>query len=134
MLKPVVVLCVVLAAGLSQTQPAAVPPMYQAVDSLVWVVRDIDQTVAGWRKLGFDIHVPREVSIDARYRGRPAPSTAKIADGHLGDVAVQWIQPLEGTNAYSDFLARHGIGMFSLVHRASSPDVLTAEVERVNAL
>ena len=33
---------------------------------------------------------------DVRHRGKPATSRAKVADGHLGDVAVQWIQPLEG--------------------------------------
>lgn len=133
MLKPVV-LALALCAGLSQTQPAT-PAMYQSVDSVIWVVRDMDATVAGWRKLGFsDIRVMGDVTLDVRYRGQPAPSLAKIAEGHLGDVAVRWIQPLQGMNAYSDFLARHGTGMFSLVHRASSREALQAEVARVNGL
>lgn len=133
MLKSLICVCAV-AAGLSRAEPAT-PPMYQAVDSLLWVVRDLDATVAGWRTLGFsDIRIQGNVTIDARYRGRPAPSVVRVAEGHLGDVAVRWIQPLQGTNAYSDFLARHGTGMFSLVHRASSPAALQAEVERMNAL
>jgi catechol 2,3-dioxygenase-like lactoylglutathione lyase family enzyme len=47
---------------------------------------------------------------------------------------VQWIQPEQGSNAYSDFLARHGTGMFSLVHAVSTPEALQAEIERMRAL
>jgi methylmalonyl-CoA/ethylmalonyl-CoA epimerase len=96
--KPVV-LAFALAVASWQIQPATLPDMYKSVDAAIWVVRDLDRTVAGWRKAG-----------------------------------VQWVQPLQGTNAYSDFLARHGTGMFSLVHRASSPAALEAEVQRMNAL
>ena len=47
---------------------------------------------------------------------------------------MQWIQPLQGNNAYSEFLTRHGTGMFSLVHRVPSREVLQAEIERMKAL
>jgi hypothetical protein len=58
-----------------------------------------------------------------------------VATGHLGDIAVQWIQPERGANAYSDFLERHhGAGVFSLVHRAPTRAALDAEVDRMKAL
>jgi len=128
-----VVLSVVLAAGLPQAQ--SLPDMYKSVHVAVWVVRDLDKTIAGWKTLGFtDISTVRNVTADVTYRGKPATCIVKMAEGHLGDVAVQWIQPVQGTNAYSDFLARHGAGMFSLVHQVSTVEALQAEIERMRGL
>src|SRR5512132_4008629 len=126
----------VTAAGGPQANPAALPEMYRAVHQVTWVVRDLDSSVAGWRKLGFtDIHVLGDVTVDnVRYRGKSAACVARIAEGFLGDVAVQWIQPVQGDNAYSDFLARHGTGLFSLVHRAPSREALQGEIDRMSAL
>lgn len=124
------------AAGPRQANHAALPEMYRTVHEVTWVVRDLDRTVAGWRKLGFnDIHLVGNITFgDVRYRGKSATCVARVAEGFLGDVAVQWIQPVEGDNAYSDFLARHGTGLFSLVHRALSREALQAEVERMSTL
>jgi hypothetical protein len=119
-----------------QAQPAKLPEMYKSVHALTWVVRDVERAVEGWRKLGFkDVRVRGDVTFaDVRHRGKPATSRAKVADGHLGDVAVQWIQPLEGGGAYADFLARHGDGVFSLVHQVPTREALQAEIARMNAL
>jgi hypothetical protein len=125
-----------LAAGLLHAQPARLPDMYKAVYSLTWVVRDAGRAVEGWKKLGFeDIRIVGEVTFaNVNYRGKPVSCTAQVAEGHLGDVAVQWIQPFQGDNAYTDFLARHGDGVFSLVHRAPSREALQTEIERMKAL
>ena len=122
--------------ALSDGQRAPLPDMYKSVHALTWVVRDLTKPIEGWRKLGFDdVRVVGDVTLrDVRYRGKPAACRAKTATGHLGDVAVQWIQPLEGCAAYGDFLSRHGDGVFSLVHRAPTRDALDAEVKRMNAL
>lgn len=100
--------------------------MYQSVHALTWVVRDVDKAVAGWTKLGFEgIRVLENVTLtDVRYRGKPAACRAKVAEGYLGDVPVQWIQPLDGCGAYADFLARHGDGVFSLVHQAPTREAI----------
>ncbi len=129
-------LTIVLAGILLQAQPVQLPDMYKSVHSLTWVVRDVRTAVEGWRKLGFeDIRVLGELTLDGvRYREKPAVCTALLAEGHLGDVAVQWIQPTGGQNAYTDFLARHGNGVFSLVHRAPSREALQAEVGRMKTL
>ena len=123
-------------AAPTQAQLAPLPEMYKSVHALTWVVRDVGKAVEGWRRLGFnDVRVLGDVTLaDVRYRGKPVTSRATVAAGHLGDVAVQWIQPLEGNDAYADFLARHGDGVFSLVHRAPTRETLQAEIERMNAL
>ena len=128
---------VAVAATFSQPpSPSPLPDMYKSVAALTWVVRDVDTAVKGWKKLGFtDIHVLGTATFaDVRYRGKPALCIARVAEGHLGDVSVQWIQPLNGDNAYTEFLERHGMGVFSLVHRAPTREALHAEVERMKAL
>jgi methylmalonyl-CoA/ethylmalonyl-CoA epimerase len=127
---------VAAAVVLLQARPAQVPEMYRSVSSLTWVVGDLGKAVEGWKKLGFDdIHVTGDKSFgDVRYRGKPAACTARVAEGHIGDVAVQWIQPAKGDNAYTDFLAHHGSGVFSLVHRASTREALEAELDRMKRL
>ncbi len=124
------------AAAFGQPKPAPLPGMYASVYQLTWVVPDVGTAVDGWKKLGFtDIRVVGAVTFaGVRYRGRTATCVARVAEGHLGDVAVQWIQPLEGDNAYADFLKRHGMGVFSLVHRAPSREALQAEIDRMKAL
>lgn len=135
MMKPAVV-SLALAAALWQAQPVRLPDMYKSVHALTWVVGDVATAVEGWKKLGFtDIRIVGDTTFtNVQYRGRPATCIAKVAEGHLGDVVVQWIQPVQGDNAYADFLARHGNGMFSLVHRAPSREALQAEIERMKSL
>lgn len=134
MLRPVVASFALL-VGLWQTPSATLPDIYKSVYAVTWVVRDLDKTVAAYQRLGFtDVAVAHNVRFNVQYRGQPAMCVARVAEGHLGDVAVQWIQPLQGANAYSEFLSTHGTGMFSLVHRTSSPEALQAEIARMNAL
>ena len=120
----------------TQAQPSRLPEMYKSVHALTWVVRDVDKAVAGWTKLGFKgIRVLENVTLtDVRHRGKPAACRAKAAEGYLGDVSVQWIQPLDGCGAYADFLARHGDGVFSLVHQAPTREGIQAEIARMSAL
>jgi catechol 2,3-dioxygenase-like lactoylglutathione lyase family enzyme len=110
--------------------------MYKSVHALTWIVRDVDKAVAGWRKLGFtDVRAVGDVALtNVQYRGKQAACRAKVAEGNLGDAWVQWVQPIAGCGAYADFLARHGDGVFSLVHRAPTREALQAEIARMNAL
>ncbi len=117
-------------------QSSGLPEMYKSVHALTWIVRDVDKAIAGWRKLGFkDLRAAGDVTLtDVQYRGKQAVCRAKAAEGSLGDVWVQWIQPVAGCGAYADFLARHGDGVFSLVHRAPTREALQAEIARMKAL
>ncbi len=134
--KEITIRSVAPAGAATQPQNSALPEMYRSVHALAWVVRDVGKAVEGWRTLGFtDIRELGEVTFaDMRYRGKPVACRAKTAGGHLGDVMVGWIQPLEGCGAYADFLARHGDGVFSLLHRATTREAFDAEIERMKAL
>lgn len=112
------------------------PEIYKSVHALTWVVRDVDNAVAGWTKLGFkDIRVVGDRTLtDVQYRGKPATCRARVAEGYLGDVWVQWIQPRDRCGAYGEFLARHGDGVFSLVHEAPTREALQTQIGRMNYL
>lgn len=130
-------MCKLLLASLA-VWPALgqLPDFYKTVHRMSWVVSDLDRTTQGWRKLGFvELRDPVEVELpEVQYRGRPAAVKVRVASGFLGDVRVDWIQPLGGQNAYTDFLKEHGDGVFSLLHRVPALDSLDQELERLRGL
>lgn len=113
---------------------AQLPEFYRNVHGMVWVVKDVDEVAAAWMKLGLaEVVRHGEVKQRIEYRGKPGMARLKWVSGRLGPVLVDFYQPLEGTNAWSDFLARHGDGVMSLVYLAGSPDALERETERLKA-
>jgi hypothetical protein len=58
----------------------------------------------------------------------------RFAVGRFGDVTANWMQPLGGTNAFTDFLKRHGPGLFTVLHRVPTSAELDAEVKRMAGL
>ncbi|MEW5974826.1 MAG: VOC family protein [Acidobacteriota bacterium] len=134
-MKKFLILAVIL---FSWAPPAAaqLPDFYREVRRVTWVVDDLDRTLAGWRKLGlFNIEEHGEVELsESHYRGKPVFMRVRLAIGRFGDLRADWIQPLEGQNAYSDFLKEHGSGIFSLVHEVPSLQAMEAEQERLKQL
>jgi len=111
------------------------PEFYKSVETLVWVVDDLERAVEGWKKLGFtNISYLGDAELEVEYRGKPAYASMRVATGRIGGVVVDWVQPLGGGNAYSEFLKKHGSGVFSLMHRASSSEAYDKELERLKAL
>jgi len=115
---------------------AQLPVFYKKADRITWVVDDVDRVTQGWKSLGFEqIHDAIEITLDrTKFRGMPLASKVRVAAGRLGAVQIRRIQPVSGRTAYSEFLARHGSGVFSLVHRVPSQDALNAEVKRLKKL
>ncbi len=66
---------------------------------------------------------------DVTFRGQPAPTTMKKAFVEIAGVTIQWIQPVKGTNAYSEFLREHGDGVQHLAYAVPSPESLEAELQ-----
>ena len=122
--------------ALSSVAFAQLPEFYKKVDRITWVVENVDQVAAGWKGVGFDQVQPAQTVIldHTVFRGRQTRSTVKVAAGRIGQVQIRWIQPIDGKNAYSEFLARHGSGIFSLVHRVPSKESLEAEIKRMAGL
>jgi len=63
------------------------------------------------------------------YRGVEEHIRLKQAFVQLGDVEVEFIQPLEGRNAYQDFLDQTGGGIHHILFEVSDIDPILQELE-----
>jgi catechol 2,3-dioxygenase-like lactoylglutathione lyase family enzyme len=113
---------------------AEVPDLYRKVASVHWVVKDLDRVKAGWVKLGFTAQDLGELAAAGSYLGQYGSARFRVAQARLAGAEVLWIQPLEWENAFSDHLARHGEGVFSVNYAVPSREALDAEVARLGGL
>src|SRR5688572_17294520 len=124
-----------LLGSLAAIGSAQLPEFYKQVDRIVFVVPDVEQALAGWKASGavevFDV---RPAEFRAEYRGQHSTSVVRFGVGRFGDVIANWIQPVSGSNAFTEFLEKHGPGVFALMHRVDGIDALNAEVTRMGVL
>ena len=125
----------VLMASLAASASAQLPGIYTQVDRIVFVVPDVDKALAAWKaSSAVEVFGKQTAEFEAEYRGRVSSSNVYFAAGRFGDVIANWMQPVSGTNAFSEFLKAHGPGVFALLHRVASPSDLDAEVARMKGL
>ena len=112
---------------------AQVPDLYKAVNRVTWVVENIDKVRPAWAALGLTgIEEYPNIQLTGQFRGKPITIYAWQITGHLGNLTVDLIQPGEGqANAYTDFLAKHGDGILSIVHEVPSRQALEQEILRM---
>lgn len=113
------------------------PEFYDSVDALVWVVDDVDRAVEGWTRLGFE-GIQRlgvqQADQGVLFRGEAVVPRYEMAMGRLGETAVYWLCPKGGEEAIAEFYGKHGSGVFSLMHRVPSLEMLDQEIGRLGAL
>ncbi len=112
---------------------AELPDFYLKVDRLVWVVPDLDETIAHLRKLDFtNVQHLGEVELSGtEFRGEAASGSMRLVSGRFADVAVHWIEPSGGRNAYAEFLQEKNGGVLALVHRVPTGAAYDAELKRL---
>jgi hypothetical protein len=114
---------------------AQLPDLYRSVDRVTWVVDNIDRVALGWEKVGLIQFESRsDAELEMTFRGKPAKAKVRMASGFLGDLRVDWIQPMDGSNAFTEYQRKHRSGIFSLVHRVATPEALAQEKERLRGL
>lgn len=114
--------------------PGAPPEIYQHINHAVWLVRSLEGPLRGWKTLGLsDVSDFGKVRFQGEYRGQPVSGRARMAWGHIGNLAVDMLQPESGDTAFNAFLASHGDGIFAMVYQASRPE-MDHEVARLQAL
>jgi hypothetical protein len=101
------------------------------------VVRDVDATIAAWTKR-FRLDPPHfvdwppegsDLAQTATYHGKPGNFRMRIGFLQAGPVQLEFIQPLEGDNIYSEFLAEHGEGLHHLLFNVVDPDGVARQLE-----
>jgi 4-hydroxyphenylpyruvate dioxygenase-like putative hemolysin len=124
-----------LLAALAVPGSAELPGFYKQVDRIVFVVPELQKALDQWKPSGMvTVFTTQPASFQADYKGTSAESSVLFSAGRFGDVIANWLQPVAGSNAFADFLKRHGPGVFALMHRVSSVAELEAEVARMKAL
>jgi glyoxalase/bleomycin resistance protein/dioxygenase superfamily protein len=115
--------------------PGPVPEMYRSVASVHWVVKDLAAVKQAWTRAGFPaVQDFGDVDLATKLRGQFVSARVRVALAVMDGLEVYWLQPLDAASAYSEFLARHGEGVFSLNHAAPSAAALDAEVSRLQGL
>jgi hypothetical protein len=125
--------CVVVLFSLVATCSAQLPEYYKTVNRVTWVVGNIDKVRPAWEALGLsDIQEYPNIQLVGEFRGKPVTIYAWQITAHLGNLTVDMIQPAEGqTNAYTNFLTKHGDGILSIVHEVPNRDALEKEILRM---
>jgi methylmalonyl-CoA/ethylmalonyl-CoA epimerase len=124
-----------LLVGLAACCPAQLPECYRAVSRVTWVTRDARRAAEQWTRFGLENPEPHgDVSLPVEHRGRPSTAKVRWVAGWMGDIALDFLQPLEGGNPYAEFLSRYGEGVFGLLHEAGSPEAFNAEIARMRKL
>ncbi len=135
LLSAVCVICAICGfafqAPADNAKPSVDLGIYGHVDHAGWVVKSLDQVVRCWEKLGIhDIERHGVVKAPkASYGGRNDVANLKTAVARIGNKEIDWIEPLDGETAYSDFLRNHGDGIHHLAFRVSSLAQLNDEVK-----
>ena len=76
---------------------AEMPACYKSVNSVTWLVQNVDLAKQGWIALGLsDIHEYPDAVLTGKDHGKPVKMWAWEITGHLGNLTVNIIQPAEG--------------------------------------
>lgn len=123
----------VLALFMLPSRVSAIPDAYQHVDQVLWVVSDLNNTMAVYEDLGFTSveDLGKVVFLNESTGQR---EKIRLACANLGGAQVCWIEPLKGNSLFSAFLEENGDGAMSLVHRFSGEEEMNREVKRLNEL
>ena len=89
-----------------------------------YVVRDLDQTVAGWLKRGVGPwFILRGQPQSTLYRGRPCKVTLSMAFANSGELQIELIQQEDDTpSIFTEYLASGRVGVHQLTWWATDFD------------
>jgi catechol 2,3-dioxygenase-like lactoylglutathione lyase family enzyme len=108
------------------------PALYRTVTSVHWVVKDLEKVKAHWAALGVPSLADAGRVTVSGFRGAGTASL-RAAVARFDSVAVLWLQPESGRSAYSEHLARHGEGVFSINYAADAA-ARDTEVARLDGI
>lgn len=104
------------------------------VIQVAWVVEDLDAFeellgthfgVSTWTRLPGIAFGPD----DCEYRGSPADFVCDISLAYAGDLQLELIRPVEGSNVYTEFLAGSGPGLHHVCFETDDMDRSLAAAE-----
>ena len=96
------------------------------------VVRDIEKATEYYTAtFGIGPFSIREVDMDGvMLRGKPVSTKIKAAFAQSGPLQIEFIQPVEGENIYTEFLASKGEGLHHLGFRVDDMEGMLAALAK----
>ena len=99
------------------------------------VVKDMNKAIKHFEALGVGpfkpfIGGPEGIPVTGTVRGEPSDydMDLRLAEGGMGGVALELIQPLKGRSIYDEFLEEKGEGVHHLCYHVEDLDKATAEM------
>lgn len=132
-MKTIISIVCILLFPLNFGNNEAIPDCYNHVDQVLWIVSDLENTVAKFEELGFSqFRDLGEVEVISGKTGNK--EKIKLVCANLGGAHVNWIQPFDKESIFQDFHGRYGDGAMSLVHRFDTKKEMQKEIERLSDL
>lgn len=122
-------------AAPDESKPTVDLSIYRHVAHVGWVAKDLDRVVGYWEKLGLKNvrHEGVQEFPDVTYRGKKTPLSMKMAFARIGDMEIEWIEPVKGKSVYTEFLQAHGDGVQHLAYATSSAEQFEEQLKYFKA-
>ncbi len=133
MLRLILIAAAAAALLPAQEQPYRDPGLKTVIQVAI-VCKDIDATSSRWAAL---LGVPRPKiattrpghEVKVRYRGRTSEGQAKLAFIPMGQVVLEFIQPVGQDTSWKEFLDQHGEGVQHLGFQVENLDKTAAAMK-----
>jgi methylmalonyl-CoA/ethylmalonyl-CoA epimerase len=132
-LKITILIALSTMLGSCNPTETALPVSYGEVDQVLWVVSDLQRTIEGYELLGFNqVNQLGEIRLHAGQVPREAG--IRLAAANLGGARVNWVEPVDPSSLFSDYLETHGEGAMALIHRFPDKKQVRQEIKRLKSL
>ena len=112
---------------------SASTPLPQRITQIALVVRNIDTAVKRWSRV-LGVSVSRQFETEgqektqARYRGGPMQSGAKLAFFELENIQIELIEPIGSDNVWAECLRTRGEGVHHIAFKVPNTEETSTEL------
>jgi hypothetical protein len=121
----------ILGCFLSNSAFSQVHPVYQEVDHILWVVKDLKSVKKGWANIGFNEIEDLKGAKLLSHGLKQSKKSVKVAKAHLGGANALWIQPGKDQTILTKHLANHGEGAIALIHKVNDEAQLSELISQL---
>jgi len=128
-------LILILSFALVSVASAQTDATYKKVDHVLWVVKEMKPVIKGWNAIGFTSYRDLKTVSCIKHGLKDDKANIKVAEADLGGLDVLWIQPMNGDDIFSQYLAKNGEGAVALIHKVADQkqlDGIVSELAKVN--
>jgi catechol 2,3-dioxygenase-like lactoylglutathione lyase family enzyme len=121
--------------GEKMNNPSIIKPLQDAkLTQIGIVVRNVDEAARKFSALtgmpaGEAIITDTVDKAHTVYRGKSTPARAKLIFFNMGQVTIEFIEPMEGPSTWREFLEKHGNGLHHIAFNVANTAKTAAAME-----